>query len=228
MAPSQWGDNSDDASHMTLTKFATILFAAIPALAAEMPVPELRTEPTAGGSVFFIKNNSAVALNAYLIELVDYPGSSYSLWQDETVAEPIPPHGEKRIAVANMTVGAVPDYVKLQAAVYAGGATAGVPDKVAQLLERRRFTVETIRQLMGRVEKAQAEGAAAAAMADSLKQWADTMQPQGRANRNTQAAINQAAARAVIAGIAARLGTQSPAEALTVLRGWQRAMAPTP
>jgi len=34
--------------------------------------------------------------------------------------------GEKRIQVENMTVGAVPDYVKMQAAIYADGSTAGV------------------------------------------------------------------------------------------------------
>ena len=115
---------------MLPTKFAAVLLLALPAI-AETPLPELRTEPTAGGSIFYIKNNSTEALTSYLIELVDYPGSSYSLWQDETVAEPIPPQGTQRIQVANMTVGAVPDYVKIRAALYAGGATAGVPEKVA-------------------------------------------------------------------------------------------------
>src|ERR1035441_4001246 len=135
---------------MSQTKFATVLFVAFPAIAAaQMPLPELRTEPTAGGSIFYIRNNSPQPLNAYLIELVDYPGSSYSLWQDETVADPIPPKGEKRIQVANMTVGAVPDYVKMQAALYAGGTTAGIPEKVAQLLDRRRSMLETARQLIG-------------------------------------------------------------------------------
>ena len=128
---------------MLPTKFAAVLLVALPAIAAEIPLPELRIEPTAGGSIFYIKNNSPQALNAYLIELVDYPGSSYSFWQDETVAEPIPPKAEKRIQVANMTVGAVPDYVKMQAALYAGGASAGIPEKVAQLLDRRRVTLET-------------------------------------------------------------------------------------
>jgi hypothetical protein len=210
---------------MSQTKFATVLFVALPAIAAaQMPLPELRTEPTAGGSIFYIKNNSPQPLNAYLIELVDYPGSSYSLWQDETVAEPIPPKGEKRIQVANMTVGAVPDYVKLQAALYAGGATAGIPEKVAQLLDRRRAMLESIRQLIGRVEKAQGEGTAKAALVADLKQWADTLQPAGRGNRNSPAAINQAAARTLIAGTAARLDTQSLAESLTVLRTWERAL----
>jgi hypothetical protein len=210
---------------MLLTKFAAVLLLALPAIAADTPLPELRTEPTAGGSVFYIKNNSTEALSSYLIELVDYPGSSYTLWQDETVAEPIRPQGTQRIQVANMTVGAVPDYVKIRAALYAGGGTAGVPEKVAQLLDRRRATLETIRQLAGRIEKAQAENTTKSDLLAGLKQWADTLQPAGKGNRNSQAAINQAAARSVIVGTAARLDALSFAESLAMLRGWERALA---
>ena len=69
-------------------KFAAVVLLALPAIAADMPLPELRIEPTGGGSIFYIKNTAPVPLTAYLIELVDYPGSSYSFWQDETIAEP--------------------------------------------------------------------------------------------------------------------------------------------
>ena len=211
---------------MPSTRFAAALLLALPAVAAQMPLPELRTEPTAGGSIFYIKNNSPEPLSAYLIELVDYPGSSYSLWQDETVAEPIPPHGEKRIQVANMTVGAVPDYVKLQAALYAGGGSAGVPEKIAQLLDRRRVMIETVRQLIGRLEKAQAESTPKSEVVAALKQWADTLQPQGKANRTTPAAVNQAAARSLIANTGASLDAHSLPEALTILRTWDRQLTP--
>jgi hypothetical protein len=210
---------------MLSTKFTAVLLLALPAIAAETPLPELRTEPTAAGSIFSIKNNSTEALTSYLIELVGYPGSSYSFWQDETLAEPIPPQGTAHIQVANMTVGAVPDYVKIQAALYAGGGKAGVPEKVAQLLDRRRVTLETTRQLIARVEKAQSEGTPKDDLRASLKQWADTLQPAGKGNRNSQAAINQAAARGVVTGTAARLDAASLAEALAVLRGWERALA---
>jgi len=210
---------------MSPTKFVALLFVALPAIAAQMPLPELRIEPTAGGSIFYIKNNSTQPLVSYLIELVDYPGSSYSLWQDETVADPIPPQGEKRIQVANMTVGAVPDYVKVQAALYAGGTSAGVPEKVAQLLDRRRVTLETTRQLIARIEKAQAGGTPKSEAVAALKQWADTLQPAGKGNRNSPAAINQAAARSAIAASAARLDAKSFAESLAVLRAWERALA---
>jgi hypothetical protein len=210
---------------MLPTKFAAVLLLALPAIAAETPLPELRTDATAGGSIFYIKNNSTEVLTSYLIELVDYPGSSYSFWQDETLAEPIPPQGTAHIQVANMTVGAVPEYVKMRAALYAGGATAGVPEKVAQLLDRRRALLETTRQLIARVEKAQSEGTPKDDWRVSLRQWADTLQPAGKGNRNSQAAINQGAARGVIAATAARMHRLSLAESLAELRGWERALS---
>ena len=211
---------------MLPTKFVAVLLLALPAAAAEIPLPELRIEPTGGGSIFYIKNNSTQTLISYLIELVDYPGSSYSLWRDETVAEPIPPQGTQRIQVANMTVGAVPDYVKMRAALYAGGTTAGIPEKVKQLLDRRRVTLETTRQLIARIEKAQSESTPGSAVVADLKHWADSLQPPAKGNRNSQAAINQAATRSVIAAAAARLDAQSPAESLAVLRAWEHALAP--
>jgi hypothetical protein len=205
--------------------FAAVLLAALPAITAEMPLPGLRIEPTGGGSIFYIKNNAPAALTAYLIELVDYPGSSYSFWQDETTAEPIPPQGEKRIQVANMTVGAVPDYVKMQAAVYAGGSTAGVPEKVTQLVERRRAMLDTLRQVIARIEKAQSDAMPKPVLVADLKKWADTMQPQGKANRNSPAVVNQSAAGGVIARAAGKLDAQSEEETLGVLRTLERLLA---
>ncbi|HWF47277.1 MAG TPA: hypothetical protein VG168_09745, partial [Bryobacteraceae bacterium] len=83
------------------------------------PLPQLRVEPTGGGSFFYVRNTASQPLTAFLIELVDYPGSSYSFWQDDVNAEPIAPGTEQKIHVGNMTVGAVPDYVKMEAALYA-------------------------------------------------------------------------------------------------------------
>ena len=190
------------------------------AASAAQPLPELRVEPTAGGSIFYIKNGSAQPLTAYLIELVDYPGSYYSLWQDD-VSTPIAPGAEKRIQISNITVGAVPDYVKMQAALCADGSSGGIPEKVTQLVERRRFVLETTRELIRRLEKASAK---AAAIAD-LKQWADTMRPQGRPNPKSQATINQSAGRGVIADAAAGLDAHSIEETLVGLRASERALA---
>jgi hypothetical protein len=210
---------------MPPTRFAAVFLLVLPAIAAEMPLPELRIEPTGGGSIFYIKNTSALPLAAYLIELVGYPGSSYSFWQDETVADAIPPNAEKRMQVSNMTVGAVPDYVKMQAAVYAGGASAGIAEKIVQLRERRRAMLDTVRELIGRIEKAQSEKTAKSDLIAALKQSADAMQSSGKGNRNSQAAINQAASRDVILVTNVRIGMQSPADALIALRTWERALS---
>jgi hypothetical protein len=194
---------------------------ALPALAATPPLPELRTEPTGGGSIFFVRNVATQPLTSYVIELVGYPGSSYSLWQDETTSDPIPAGAEKRIPVTNMTVGAVPDYVKIQAARYADGSTSGIPEKVAQLVERRKFVVEITRELIRRLEKG---GAAKTELIAELKQWSDALPPVGRVNRNSQPGINQAAGRALIADIIGRIDKASTDDALAALRKWESAL----
>jgi len=154
---------------MSSQTFLAGVLLAFSAAGAEMPLPELRVEPTAGGSIFYVRNGSAQPLTAYLIELVDYPGSSYSLWQDDVTGQPIPPGGEKRITVANMTVGAVPDYVKMRAALYADGSSAGIPEKVAQVVARRRTVLETTRELIDRLEKARSAGASKTTVIAGLK-----------------------------------------------------------
>ena len=57
-----------------------------------------------------------------------------------------------------MTVGAVPDYVKMQAAIFGDGTTSGIPEKVALLVGRRRATLETTRELIRRCEKGSGQG----------------------------------------------------------------------
>ena len=86
-------------------KLAILPLLAMAAAAAELP--DLRIEPTAGGSIFYVKNSSTQPLTGWLIELVDYPGSSFSLWQDDP-AVPLAPGAERRIPVTNMTVGGGP------------------------------------------------------------------------------------------------------------------------
>ena len=193
-----------------------VLALLLPLVAAAQ-LPQLRTEPIGGGTVFFVKNISAQPLTAYLIELVDYPGSSYTLWQDEISAEPIAPGAEKRIQVTNMTAGAVPDYMKIQAAIYADGSTAGVPEKVTQFIERRKAVLATTRELIGRIEKG-------ATKAD-LQQWAESLQPVGKVKANSQPVINQAAARTLVSETAAKLESHSIEETLASLRASERALA---
>jgi len=210
---------------MSSQTFLAGVLLALSAAGAEMPLPELRVEPTAGGSIFYVRNGSAQPLTAYLIELVDYPGSSYSLWQDDVTGQPIPPGGEKRITVANMTVGAVPDYVKMRAALYADGSSAGIPEKVAQVVARRRTVLETTRELIDRLEKARSAGASKTTVIAGLKQWAGTLEPAGKSNRNSPVALSQAAARSLISESAASLDARSLDETLASLRAAERALA---
>jgi hypothetical protein len=182
------------------------------ALLLAPPLPELRTEATGGGSIFHIRNTAALPLTGYFIELRNYPGSFYQLWQDETNSAPIPPGGRKQIPNSNMTVGAVPEYVKLQAAIFTDGSTAGAPEKVITLQERRRHTLATARELIARLEKAPPATSA------ELRQWADSIPTPTRSNRNSQDAINNVAAKALILASAAKLESTSPAAVLTTLR----------
>jgi hypothetical protein len=200
---------------MSLKTLAPVLLLPLFATAAQLP--ELRTEPIGGGTVFFVKNTSSQPLTAYLIELVNYPGSSFMLWQDETGGEPVAPGAEKRIQVTNMTAGAVPDYMHLTAAIFADGSTAGAPEKVTQFIERRKAVLATTRELIGRLEKG-------ASKAD-LKQWADSLQPVGKVKANSQPVINQTAARGLVLEVAAKLESHSPEETIAALKASEKALA---
>ncbi len=190
----------------------------LPMTAGAAPLPQLRIEPTTGGSIFYVKNITSQPLTGYLIELVDYPGSQYSLWQDD-VMEPIAPGQEKRIQVGNMTVGAVPDYVKIQAAIYADGATAGVPEKITQFIERRRFILQTVRQTIERLEKA---GPKEALIAD-LKHAAEI--PAGKSTLAAQFTVYRQAESRVFSETAAYLADHSAGETIAWLRAWEKALA---
>ena len=168
---------------------------------AQTALPEFRIEAISAGSVFYIRNIGKEPLTAFLIELVGYPGSSYLYWFDDP-AEPVPVGGEKRIQVTNMLVGAAPDYVKIQAAIYADGSTTGVPQKIEQLLARRRTALETTQELIRRLE----HGASAA----DLKQWSAGVKPP---------------ARRLIEDTTVELGRRPAAEVLERLRASERALA---
>jgi hypothetical protein len=182
-----------------MVRFGLALVIAVCAC-AQTPLPELRIEAVAAGSVLYVRNASKQPLTAFLIELVGYPGSSYAYWFDDP-AEPVAAGGEKRIPVTNMLVGAAPDYVKMQGAIYADGMAAGTPQKVEQLLARRKIVLDTTREIIGRLE----HGASAA----DLKQWAGGVKPP---------------ARSVIEGAAAKVERQPVADVLEKLRGTERAL----
>jgi len=205
---------------MSFAKLATVLLALVPA-AAQGPLPTLRIEPTAGGSIFYIKNTYSQPVTAYLVELVDYPGSSFWLWSDFSEGETIAPGVELRKPISNMTVGAVPDYVKMQAAIFADGSTAGIPEKVAQLVGRRRAILETVRELVRRLEKGPAKDAAIA----DLKSWSESLPPLSKSAARGQAGFNQGATKAMISRTTSRLGAEPVEKVLADLRAVEQAVA---
>jgi hypothetical protein len=111
--------------------------------------------------------------------------------------------------------------MKIQAAIYADGSTAGVPEKVAQFIERRRFLLATTRELIGRMGKAHEKPAAIA----DLRQWADSLRPVGKVKLNSQPVINQTAARSLVSETAASLEAHSIDETLRSLHASEQAFA---
>jgi hypothetical protein len=202
---------------MTFEKFAAAALLALVPAAAQAPLPTLRIEPTAGGSIFYIKNTYTQALTAYMIEMPDYPGSYYVLFQDVLDAVPIASGAELRKPITNMTVGAAPEYVKMQAAVFADGSTAGAPEKVSAILERRKTTLATVRELITRLEKGQS--------AADLKQWSDDLPPIPRNRARSQEAVNQNEVRSVIGKAAARLASEGNEKTLAQLRAIEQMVA---
>ena len=141
---------SMDNAEMSPGKLAVSLLIPVWTAFAQSPLPALRVEATNGGSILIIRNVATQPLTGFLIELLNYPGSYYAFWQDDITSEPIAAGAEQKTQVSNMTIGAVPDYVKMEGALYADRTSSGAPDKVALLLERRRFTLQTLRALIER------------------------------------------------------------------------------
>ncbi len=195
-------------------KLAIAVLAALPCIAAP-PLPALRVEPAPAGSVIFIRNVHSQPLNAFIVELVDYPGSSFSYSEDSLGADIIPPGVEKAYPQKSMLVGAVsPEYVKVQAAIYADGSVSGNPEKIKQLIERRSLRLETTRELIRRIEKSRSNGMTKAGIVDELKRWHDSIET-GPGN----------ATRAVIAGAIANLDKQSIEDVLSSLKRTEQLFA---
>src|SRR3954453_23170994 len=141
---------------------STALLAAAAAI-AQPALPVLRVEAIDAGTVLHVKNTSAQPLTAFLVEMVDYPGSTFTYWFDELPGG-LTPAGERAFQVANQLPGAVPDSVKMQAAIFADGSTAGAPAKIAMLINRRRALLDTTRDLVRRLSAVADKPAAVAAL----------------------------------------------------------------
>ena len=216
-------------------KYRVVIHAALETAAlAEMyeqyssaaAMPELRIEPIDGGSVFFVKNNASKPLAAYLIELVDYPGSAFAMVQDETNGEPLAPGAEKRIQRSNMIVAAAPGYVKLLAAVYGDGSAAGAAEKVTQLLEFRGAKLATIRELIQRIEKAKAGSTSKAFLISDLMQWRESTPEPDRRARYQAVGLLRAAVKSFIASVATSLEIQPLDEVLIRLQRQESVLTP--
>ncbi len=203
---------------MSPGKLAVCLLVPFWTAIAQSPLPALRVEATNGGSILIIRNVAPQPLTGFLIELLNYPGSYYAFWQDDITSEPIAAGAEQKTQVSNMTIGAVPDYVKMEGALYADGSSSGAPDKVALLVERRRFMLQTLRALIERLQKAQEKSIGEEGLITDLKQWSDSMQPVGKSKRYSQPDINNAAARSLIQSAVKSLGEHSLSETLSELR----------
>ncbi len=203
---------------MSPGKLAVCLLVPFWTAIAQSPLPALRVEATNGGSILIIRNVAPQPLTGFPIELLNYPGSYYAFWQDDITSEPIAAGAEQKTQVSNMTIGAVPDYVKMEGALYADGSSSGAPDKVALLVERRRFMLQTLRALIERLQKAQEKSIGEEGLITDLKQWSDSMQPVGKSKRYSQADINNVAARSLIQSAVKSLGEHSLSETLSELR----------
>src|SRR5690242_6430941 len=144
--------------------FRLLAVAALAAAAvAQSPLPALRVEAIDAGTVLHVKNTAAKPLTAFLVEMVDYPGSTFTYWFDE-LPDGLAPASERPFQVANQLPGAVPDSVKMQAAIFADGSTAGIPAKIALLIDRRRVLRDATRDIVSRLSSAADRPAAIAAL----------------------------------------------------------------
>jgi hypothetical protein len=90
-------------------------------------------------------------------------------------------------------------------------------------VDRRRFILETTRELIRRIEQTPDR----AALIADLKEWSGSMQPQGR--RVTQASINQAAGRGLIQdALAKKINFGSTRDALLGLKASERLLSGAP
>jgi hypothetical protein len=210
---------------MNMKTIAATLLLALSAAGAEPQSPSLRTEPTGGGSIFYVKNIEQKPLTAFVIELVDYPGSSYSLWEDYIVSgDPIAPGQEKKIMVQNMTVGAVPDYVKIRGAIYADGSSVGLAKNVTALIDRRRAAMSSLQDLTHRLEMAKDKKVERPIVINSVRQAAEFMVLPPNTDKTTPFAISRTVGRTLFLETAAYLDNHTIEQTLEHLQSQENAL----
>ncbi len=151
---------------LALFAFGTLVFAA------DVPLPTVSAEPAGdSGSVIRVRNTGSAALTAFVVEMVDYPGNRFGMAQDLIWEKPVPPGETAEYKTGAMMPGSAPEYLKARAAVYADGSTAGLPEKVAMLLDVRRRTLRGIRAVLARM----GDRVDAVLLRADLRSWKDTV-----------------------------------------------------
>jgi hypothetical protein len=210
-------------------RFAATLLAlpvlAISLHAADAPLPALQVGAEEGTSVFKVKNTYSQPLAAFLIEVVDYTDVAYTFTRDETGPNAIAAGTEKTIKVANPGPGTVPDHVKITAAVYEDGSTAGAAEKVNHILDLRRTRLESTREIIQRIEKDQKEGKDKDAIVADLRQWATTVVPPPPYGTRPVTDPKKTILRNMIVVASGQVNTKGIAEELTTLKKTESELA---
>lgn len=165
---------------MTLRAMMLMTAGLMMAVGAEAPLPALHAEPVAEGSALRIRNTGTAPLTAFVIEMVGYPGSRFRMAQDEVWGKPIPPGAEREYRVGSLMPGTVPDYLKVRAAIYADGSTAGTPDQIALLIDDRRRRLRGLRAILAHIAGDNRADLEAARLAADLSGWKESMEPELR------------------------------------------------
>jgi hypothetical protein len=137
----------------------------------EAPLPALRVEAMPAGSILHIRNAHTAPLSAFLVRMVDYPGGRFEYFHDNVHGEAIAPGTERHFEVRSMLAGVAPDYLKLQAAIYADGSTAGGAGEVAELIASRRERLRAFREAIQLLDAAKRKGQSAEQVIAELEKW---------------------------------------------------------
>ena len=139
---------------------AVFVFIAWPEFAADVPLPAFRIEVDGDGCRAYIRNVHSSPLSAYWLEQVGYPGTRWRSWSDALVgrsdamgAGALAPGIEKNFWFKNQTVCSSPDYVKMLAAVYEDGTSAGSAEKVKHVIDTRRQKLIDTRAALAELQK---------------------------------------------------------------------------
>jgi hypothetical protein len=106
--------------------------------------------------------------------MVDYPGNNFQIVVDEVWGKPLPSGHERTYHTPALMPGTVPEYLKVVAAIYEDGTTAGKAEDTAILLDDRRRKLRGLQAILPRLEKLHPGKTAPQIIAD-LRTWKDSL-----------------------------------------------------